>query len=119
MILPFLPEGSYAILINYMLHPEERLGRVSDTELARGRCLLSPRSSHLQEPARHGECHNCSWTMEAELWRHVRHVRKMYYRVWGPADFARGRPGRNAAVKVDPQRLGDMVETAIHEMEPF
>ncbi len=38
MILPFLPEGSYAILINYMLHPEE--------------------------PARHGECHNCSWTME-------------------------------------------------------
>ena len=93
MILPFLPEGSYAILINYMLNPEE--------------------------PARHGECHNCSWTMEAELWRHVRHVRKMYYQVWGPADFARGRPGRNAAVKVDPQRLGDMVETAIHEMEPF
>ena len=118
MILPFLPEGSYAILINYMLHPEE--------------------------PARHGECHNCSWTMEAELWRHVRHVRKMYYQVsaharppdaarapyltargvpstqvWGPADFARGRPGRNAAVKVDPQRLGDLIETAIHEMEPF
>ena len=119
MILPFLPEGSYAILINYMLHPEE--------------------------PARHGECHNCSWTMEvrrdasrapraahgprssprsslplqAELWRHVRHVRKMYYQVWGPQDFARGRPGRNAAVKVDPQRLGDLIETAIHEMEPF
>ena len=59
MILPFLPEGSYAILINYMLHPEE--------------------------PARHGECHNCSWTMEAELWRHVRHVRKMYYQVSAPA----------------------------------
>jgi len=57
--------------------------------------------------------------LQAELWRHVRHVRKMYYQVWGPADFARGRPGRNAAVKVDPQRLGDMVETAIHEMEPF
>ena len=117
MILPFLPEGSYAVLINYMLHPEE--------------------------PARHGECHNCSWTMEArrlparrapraawltarhastqqaELWRHVRHVRKMYYQVWGPQDFARGRPGRNAAVKVDPQRLGDLIETAIHEMEPF
>ena len=57
--------------------------------------------------------------MEAELWRHVRHVRKMYYQVWGPQDFARGRPGRNAAVKVDPQRLGDLIETAIHEMEPF
>ena len=56
---------------------------------------------------------------QAELWRHVRHVRKMYYQVWGPADFARGRPGRNAAVKVDPQRLGDLIETAIHEMEPF
>ena len=43
----------------------------------------------------------------------------MYYQVWGLADFARGRPGRNAAVKVDPQRLGDLIETAIHEMEPF
>ena len=41
MILPFLPEGSYAILINYMLHPEERLGRASDTGLlAHGRRLL-------------------------------------------------------------------------------
>ena len=57
--------------------------------------------------------------LQAELWRHVRHVRKMYYQVWGPQDFARGRPGRNAAVKVDPQRLGDLIETAIHEMEPF
>ena len=35
MILPFLPEGSYAILINYMLHPEE--------------------------PARHGECLQGVW----------------------------------------------------------
>jgi len=23
----------------------------------------------------------CSWTMEAELWRHVRHVTKVYYQV--------------------------------------
>ena len=43
----------------------------------------------------------------------------MYYQVWGPQDFARGRPGRNAAVKVDLNGWAILIETAIHEMEPF
>ena len=65
MILPFLPEGSHAILMNYMLGEEDA--------------------------RRHGECKGCSWSMEAELWRHVRHVHKQYYQVWGAADFAKGK----------------------------
>ena len=56
--------------------------------------------------------------MEAELWRHVRHVNKMFYQVWGAGDFAHGRPGRDAAIVVDPERLGALVQSALHEMEP-
>ena len=93
MILPFLPQGAYAVLLNYMLGADE--------------------------PQRHGECQGCSWTMEAELWRHVRHVHKMYYQVFGDDDFAKGAPGRDAALRVDPQRLGGLVQAALHEMEPY
>ena len=93
MILPFLPQGAYAVLLNYMLGAGE--------------------------PQRHGECEGCSWTMEAELWRHVRHVHKMYYQVFGDDDFAKGVPGRDAALRVDPQRLGGLVQAALHEMEPY
>ena len=62
------------------------------------------------------QCASCSWTMEASLWRHVRHVRKLYYRVWGPDDFARGRPGRDAAVSVKLPRLGYLVRVALDAM---
>ena len=85
------------------------------TAASRRRCAACPRAAHYAQPG----SPLATPTPQAELWRHVRHVRKMYYQVWGPQDFARGRPGRNAAVKVDPQRLGDLIETAIHEMEPF
>jgi len=93
MILPFLPEGAYAILMNYMIGEKEE--------------------------RRHGECSGCSWSMEAELWRHVRHIKKMYYQVWGPSDFARDTPGRDSSVKVDPQRLAKLIESALREMEPY
>jgi len=97
MLLPFLPQGAAAVLVNYMLGEGEE--------------------------ARHGECDpaagGCSWTMEAELWRHVRHVTKVYYQVTGPDDFARGRPGRDESVRVDPARLLPLIGAAIREMEPF
>jgi len=97
MILPFMPEGSHAVLVNYMLGEGEE--------------------------ARHGECDHadgpCSWTMEAELWRHVRHVTKVYYQVWGPDDFAKGRPGRDESVRIDPARLIPLIRASLHEMEPF
>jgi hypothetical protein len=97
MILPFMPEGSHAVLVNYMLGQGEE--------------------------ARHGECDPadgpCSWTMEAELWRHVRHVNKVYYQVWGPDDFAKGKPGRDESVRVDPARLVPLIRAALHEMQPF
>ena len=68
---------------------------------------------------RHGECEGCSWTMEAELWRHVRHVKKLYYQVWGADDFAKGRVGRDSSVRVDPERLGALIDAALLEMAPF
>lgn len=92
MILPFLPEGAHAILLNYMLGPRDF--------------------------RRHGECAGCSWAMEAELWRHVRHVKKVYYQVWGEHDFARGRPGRDSAVKVDVARLEGLVAASLADMQP-
>ena len=54
MILPFLPEGAHAILLNYML-PKEKLKK----EI---------------KGLSHQECAGCSWTMEAELWNHLRNV---------------------------------------------
>lgn len=92
MILPFLPEGAHAILMNYMVANDDA--------------------------RRHGECDGCSWTMEAELWRHVRHVHKQYYQVWGPADFAGGKPGRDSAVRVDVARLERLIRVSLFEMQP-
>lgn len=92
MILPFLPEGAHAVLMNYMIGP--------------------------RDPVRHGECEGCSWTMEAELWRHVRHVHKQYYQVWGPKDFAGGKPSRETAVVVDVHRLDDLINAALRDMQP-
>ena len=71
------------------------------------------------EARRHGECDGCSWSMEAELWRHVRHVNKQYYQVWGPSDFEAGTPGRDAAVVVDLTRLNVLIAAALNEMQPF
>ena len=93
MILPFLPEGAHAILANYMLGADE--------------------------PRRHGECAGCSWPMEAELWASVRHVRTLWYQVWSAADFARGKVGRDAAVRLDPDRLEQLIAQALHDMQPW
>ena len=90
MILPFLPEGAFAILLNYMVGEGE--------------------------PRRHGECEGCSWSMEAELWRHVRHVRKLHYQVWERSDFAGGHVGRDAAVIIKPLRLAFLVSAALNRM---
>lgn len=56
--------------------------------------------------------------MEAELWRHVRHVKKQYYQVWGVKDFKKGKPGHDASVVVDPQRLGQIIDDALENMRP-
>jgi len=93
MILPFLPDGAHAILMNYMVNR--------------------------RDARRHGECDGCSWSMEAELWRHVRHVHKQYYQVWGPDDFAHGEPGRDSAVKVNLPRLETLIGQALHDMQPW
>ena len=67
---------------------------------------------------RHGECRGCSWTMEAELWRHVRHVHKQYYQVWRSSDFAGGKPGRDAAIVIDVHRLERLIRSSLIEMLP-
>jgi len=42
----------------------------------------------------------------------------MYYQVWGPEDFAGGKPGHDASVRVDPVRLSKLIDAALQEMQP-
>eukprot|EP00401_Gymnodinium_catenatum_P000472 CAMPEP_0117543892 /NCGR_PEP_ID=MMETSP0784-20121206/45292_1 /TAXON_ID=39447 /ORGANISM="" /LENGTH=477 /DNA_ID=CAMNT_0005340679 /DNA_START=248 /DNA_END=1678 /DNA_ORIENTATION=+ len=78
MMLPFLPTGAYVILMNYAL----KLG-------------------WFRKSGSHGECDGCSWTMEGELWKHVPHIRKLYYQVLGPSDVENGVVGRHSSIVVD------------------
>ena len=97
MILPWLPEGSTAILVNYMLGDKDGSVKLLGAE---------------------GTCKRCSLTMEAALWRHARHVRTLLYQVWEPSDFARGRVGRDAAVIMKLPRLGYLLRVALDSMTP-
>ena len=97
MVLPFLPEGAHAILVNYMLDAKQDTRRLRGAE---------------------GTCAKCSLTMEASLWRHVRHVRQLQYQVWEPSDFARGRPGREASVVIKLPRLAYLLRVALDAMAP-
>ena len=54
--------------------------------------------------------------MEAELWQHVRWVRKLFYQVWEPDDFAGGKPGRESAVVIKLPRLAFLVRAALNAM---
>ena len=65
---------------------------------------------------RHGECKGCSWPMEAELWRHVRHVTTLSYQVWGESDFAKGRAGRDASVIVKLPKMAFLIRAALNAM---
>ncbi len=105
MILPFMPEGSHAILLNYRLTANKKLalGTERHDNAFRGRI----------------ECSSCSWTMEAGLWWHVRHVHKLYYQVWDGSDFASGTPGRDASVLVRLPRLGYLIRVALDAMKPL
>jgi len=106
-ILPLgLPPGAYAILVNY----------------------YADRTTHFQ-----GECINCSWTMEAELWRICRHVTPLFYQIRQPDDFPRRmlpgseasrrpfrgkwfQPGAHADVLLDPTRLIELMKAAFNGM---
>ena len=52
----------------------------------------------------------------AELWQHVRWVRKLFYQVWEPDDFAGGKPGRESAVVIKLPRLAFLVRAALNAM---
>lgn len=99
MVLPFLPHGAHAILINFMLAEKP-----SGTE------------KHSAGGEAAERCTRCSLTMEAALWNHMRHVRLLAYQVWGPADFARRAPGRDAAVVIQMPRLGYLIRLALDAM---
>lgn len=98
MILPFLPEGAHAILVNYRLSAKDNRVRTHAGQLK--------------------ACASCSWTMETELWRHVRWVRKLPYQVWESSDFAGGRVGRDSAVQLKLPRLAYLVRVALDAMAP-
>ena len=55
--------------------------------------------------------------MEAALWNHVPHVRKLYYQVWEPSDFAGRQPGRDAAVVVTAKCRGATIVNRVEELE--
>ncbi|KOO30240.1 hypothetical protein Ctob_007861 [Chrysochromulina tobinii] len=112
MILPFLRHGAYAMLINYII-----------------------RSANPNYEGPHGECANCSWTMEAELWRHVRHVHMHYYRILDASDVPvprlttgagaidnTGSDGyhgqRDANVHINLTRLHGLIHSALKELVP-
>ena len=97
MIVPFLPDGAHAILVNYML------GNPPTTKRLRGA---------------EGTCRACSLTMEESLWNAMRHVHKLLYQVWEPSDFARGRVGRDSAVIIQPPRLAYLLRIALEAMAP-
>ena len=101
MILPFMPEGSHAILLNYMV------------AIGVARTGTEQHGSHTR---RSTKCDSCSWVMEAELWRHMRHVHKLYYQVWHGSDFVGGVAGRDTAVLVQLPRLGYLVRVALDAM---
>lgn len=95
MLLPLaLPSGSFVVLCNYLV---------------------------TQPSAEHRECANCSWTMEAELWQHVRRVHTMAYQVRTSSDFPGGllpKAGRDADIWIHTERLGALIEAALLYMRP-
>ena len=101
-VLPFLPEGAHCVLVNFMLSADksgtERHGPAADGDEGRTTCA------------------RCSLTMEASLWRHMRHVRTLPYQVWDASDFARGKPGRDAAVVIKLPRLDYLLRVALDAM---
>eukprot|EP00392_Amoebophrya_sp_AT5.2_P000447 g448.t1 len=60
-----------------------------------------------------GECPGCPNVMEDELWQHVPWVRKVHYQAFEDKDFEGSDPGRNAAVKLQPGRLVNLIRIAV------
>ncbi|KAI8621953.1 hypothetical protein BC830DRAFT_1163288 [Chytriomyces sp. MP71] len=98
-MLPFLPEGGHAIIIDYF----ERNGE-----------------------AYYGTQPGTSVSMEAPMWNHFPHVKKLYYQVWKASDFVSDVPGKaieeldwryEASVNVDFERMDKLIEAAFEDME--
>ncbi|KAJ3389540.1 hypothetical protein HDU84_008651 [Entophlyctis sp. JEL0112] len=99
-LLPFLPEGAHAIVIDYF----ERNG-----------------DQHYGSEAGH------SISMEAPLWNHFPHVKKQYYQVWRASDFVSDVPGKSVeecdwryevSTLVDLERMDFLIQAAFEDMEP-
>ncbi|KAJ3071048.1 hypothetical protein HDU98_005899 [Podochytrium sp. JEL0797] len=99
-LLPFLPEGAHAIVVDYY----ERKG----------------------DPY-YGTVAKASVSMEAPMWNHWPHVKKLYYQVWGAADLVSDVPGKTVeqvdwryevSTRLDVGRLKSLIETAFEDMEP-
>lgn len=107
--LPFLPVGAYAILIGYAFN------RTQIINTWEGKKNLTFADGHIRGVS--GQRPDASWTMEAELWRHVRHVNLMHYQVFGPTDYYQGDMSSSTIV-VDNKRLGALIQAALNAMEP-
>ncbi|KAJ3028263.1 UNVERIFIED_CONTAM: hypothetical protein HDU68_002070 [Siphonaria sp. JEL0065] len=99
-LLPFLPEGAHAIIVDYY----ERTG----------------------DPW-YGTQPKTSVSMEAPMWNHFPHVKKLYYQVWGAADLVSDVPGKTVeevdwryevSTKINLGRLDKLIEAGFEDMEP-
>ncbi|KAJ3143138.1 hypothetical protein HK100_008257 [Physocladia obscura] len=98
-LLPFLPAGAHAIIIDYF----ERTG----------------------DPY-YGATAGTSVSMEAPMWNHFPHVKKLYYQVWNASDFVSDIPGKSieecdwryeVSTIVDPLKLDLLIQAAFEDME--
>ncbi|KAI9334095.1 hypothetical protein BDR26DRAFT_1009801 [Obelidium mucronatum] len=99
-LLPFLPEGAHAIIIDYY----ERNGDLW-----------------------YGTQPNTSVSMEAPMWNHFPHVKKLYYQVWGKDDLVSDVANKTVeeadwryevSTKINLERLEKLIEAAFEDMEP-
>ena len=93
MIVPFLPHGSHAILMDY----------------------YAPQGGFGFEPG-------SSASMEGMLLNHFPHFKKDYYQIYGPQDFVFDFPGAsntrdNASILVNTTRLHLLIESAFEDMD--
>ena len=94
LILPFLPHGAHAIVMDFYANQNVHGFRVGE-----------------------------SGSMEGALLNHISHVRKQYYQLYGPEDYEFDFPGatnsrEQASVKVNMTRLRVLIDKALEEMEP-
>ena len=94
LIIPFLPHGAHAIVMDYYVNKAVRRFRIGE-----------------------------SGSMDGAFLNHLSHVRKQYYQVYGPNDYKFDFQGatntrEQLPIVVNMTRLKLLIDKALEEMEP-